>query len=589
MPPEDDGQRIVVKLGLLGDAQIGKSSLMVNFCEARRCDEDYVQTLGVNFMERTLKVRDTEISFSIWDLGGQPEFAPMLPLVCNDAAALVFMFDLSRRSTLNSVKQWYRQARQLNKSAVAVLVGTKYDIFANLDEREQAMTTKQARQYARAMDAPLIFVSTRSSINVHRMFKLPHYHVLANCSDVKNAQVRQLVLRICDGMVSRTGRATPIGSRLVVSHHGVDKDELTEELRRLACSWQALNAAKGNKMFGVASKVSSQVSSWWNGSANSSTEGSTRGGQDGAASDSDSRARPVAKETLAAGASIAEHVEEFVFNVPVQLAIEAYNRRAQTPHRLQASYLKKIDVLSIEPVPDAPGTMKRCRRFFVLNDAPQWIQKLCGMDLLEGYEEAVWNEAEGVMRIHTKNVSLSDYLRMTEECTYNSRGGDPNVTSKTMVVRIQLNLSGGYFGLKSKLEQYILSKYVERIALSREVDLLVLEEIKAERGMVTDATTATVTASTTITTADGTVITTTTLDTGMADPSASGVDVAAAADGTEPSTHGSGTGSAEVVVPGSKVEGEGEASIGLGDATAGQGEGGSIDGGSLESDESSTR
>lgn len=31
--------------------------------------------------------------------------------VCNDAVAIFFMFDLSRKSTLNSVKEWYRQVR----------------------------------------------------------------------------------------------------------------------------------------------------------------------------------------------------------------------------------------------------------------------------------------------------------------------------------------------------------------------------------------------------------------------------------------------------------------------------------------------
>ena len=40
----------------------------------------------------------------------------MLPLVCNDAVAILFMFDLSRKSTLNSVKEWYRQARGFNKA-----------------------------------------------------------------------------------------------------------------------------------------------------------------------------------------------------------------------------------------------------------------------------------------------------------------------------------------------------------------------------------------------------------------------------------------------------------------------------------------
>lgn len=66
-------------------------------------------------MEKTISVRRTTITFSIWDLGGQREFVNMLPLVCNDAVAILFMFDLSRKSTLNSVKEWYRQARGFNK------------------------------------------------------------------------------------------------------------------------------------------------------------------------------------------------------------------------------------------------------------------------------------------------------------------------------------------------------------------------------------------------------------------------------------------------------------------------------------------
>jgi len=74
-------------------------------------------------MEKTISVRRTTITFSIWDLGGQREFVNMLPLVCNDAVAILFMFDLSRKSTLNSVKEWYRQARGFNKASDSTQLG----------------------------------------------------------------------------------------------------------------------------------------------------------------------------------------------------------------------------------------------------------------------------------------------------------------------------------------------------------------------------------------------------------------------------------------------------------------------------------
>lgn len=162
---------VVVKIGMVGDAQVGKTTLMVKYVE-NKFDEDYIQTLGVNFMEKSINLRNTEITFSIWDLGGQREFISMLPLVCNDAVTTFFMFDLSRKSTLLSIKEWYRQARGLNRTAHAFLVGTKYDIFTTLPPEEQEDIDKLARKYAKAMKAPLIFTSASHSINVQKMFKI---------------------------------------------------------------------------------------------------------------------------------------------------------------------------------------------------------------------------------------------------------------------------------------------------------------------------------------------------------------------------------------------------------------------------------
>ncbi|KAK3680061.1 Ras GTPase tem1 [Recurvomyces mirabilis] len=171
---------VVIKVGMVGDAQIGKTSLMVKYVEGS-WDEDYIQTLGVNFMEKTISIRNTEITFSIWDLGGQREFVNMLPLVCNDAVAILFMFDLTRKSTLNSIKEWYRQGRGFNKTAIPFLVGTKYDHFVNFPREEQEEISMQAKRFAKAMKASLIFSSTSHSINVQKIFKI----VLAKAFDLR--------------------------------------------------------------------------------------------------------------------------------------------------------------------------------------------------------------------------------------------------------------------------------------------------------------------------------------------------------------------------------------------------------------------
>jgi GTP-binding protein of the ras superfamily involved in termination of M-phase len=79
------------------------------------------------------------------------------------------MFDLTRKSTLNSIKEWYRQGRGFNKTAIPFLVGTKYDTFVNFPIDEQEEISSQAKKFARAMKASLIFSSTSHGINVQKV------------------------------------------------------------------------------------------------------------------------------------------------------------------------------------------------------------------------------------------------------------------------------------------------------------------------------------------------------------------------------------------------------------------------------------
>ena len=55
---------------------------------------------------------------------------------------------------------------------MAILVGTKYDVFATFSSDEQAEITRQARRFAKAMKSPLVFSSASHSINIQKMFKV---------------------------------------------------------------------------------------------------------------------------------------------------------------------------------------------------------------------------------------------------------------------------------------------------------------------------------------------------------------------------------------------------------------------------------
>jgi len=162
---------VVLKIAMMGDSGTGKTSFMVKYVSSER-NEKYVQTVGISCKDKVIRIKGAKIAFSIWDFGGHQQFTDIVPIACQDATAILIMFDLTRRSTLNSVMDWYQQARQYNPSAILVLVGTKFDHFIHLPRDIQSTIVKQARVFAHAMEAILFFSSVTHNINVNKIFKV---------------------------------------------------------------------------------------------------------------------------------------------------------------------------------------------------------------------------------------------------------------------------------------------------------------------------------------------------------------------------------------------------------------------------------
>ncbi|MBA0728167.1 hypothetical protein Golax_001090 [Gossypium laxum] len=182
---EADSDLVSLKISLLGDCQIGKTSFLIKYVGDEQ--EKSLQMTGLNLVNKTLFVQGARIAFSMWDVGGDSNSLDLLPIACKNAVAILFMFDLTSRCTLNGVVGWYSQARKWNQvlkpvfsdrnfmsplpTAIPILVGTKFDDFVGLPPDLQWTIVTQARAYARAMNATLFFSSATHNINVNKIFK----------------------------------------------------------------------------------------------------------------------------------------------------------------------------------------------------------------------------------------------------------------------------------------------------------------------------------------------------------------------------------------------------------------------------------
>ncbi|KAL3352645.1 hypothetical protein AABB24_020579 [Solanum stoloniferum] len=168
---KDSSENVVaLKISLLGDNHIGKTSFLRKYVGKEKVDEG-LSTKGVNQMDKTLCVKGTRISYSMWEVKGDVSGPTQIPMACKDSVAMFFMFDLTSRCTLSSVLSWHQQARQWNQTAIPVMIGTKFDDFVKLPLDLQWTIASQARTYAKALNAPLFFSSATYNINVNKIFK----------------------------------------------------------------------------------------------------------------------------------------------------------------------------------------------------------------------------------------------------------------------------------------------------------------------------------------------------------------------------------------------------------------------------------
>lgn len=66
-------RKTLLKVVLLGDSGVGKTSLMNQYVE-RRFSNQYKATLGVDFLVKEVVIDETPVTLQIWDTAGQERF-----------------------------------------------------------------------------------------------------------------------------------------------------------------------------------------------------------------------------------------------------------------------------------------------------------------------------------------------------------------------------------------------------------------------------------------------------------------------------------------------------------------------------------
>jgi small GTP-binding protein len=165
--------RHVLKVLLLGDGAVGKTSLILRYIE-NRFKEDYHMSLGVDFLTKTVRFIDENdilrnVSLQVWDIAGQARHVSYAHLYLKGALGAFYVFDLTRKETLLQLQnRWQSQVLRVSPKCLSILIGNKSD----LKKQKGGITKNQINNMVQSMHVlEYIETSAKTGHNVNDAFQ----------------------------------------------------------------------------------------------------------------------------------------------------------------------------------------------------------------------------------------------------------------------------------------------------------------------------------------------------------------------------------------------------------------------------------
>ncbi|MDX1797602.1 MAG: Rab family GTPase [Candidatus Lokiarchaeia archaeon] len=170
-------REFVYKIVILGDAAVGKTSLINRFVE-NSFSEDYRATLGANIVRKDVNLNNTKVRLIMWDLAGQEKYQVVRSLYFQGCEGALLVYDVTRYSTFESINsKWLRDFKKYVKNEGAyILIGNKSDLT---DQR--TVTEERGKEIANKIKAShFIETSAKMGENIEEAFSLLVNQILYN-------------------------------------------------------------------------------------------------------------------------------------------------------------------------------------------------------------------------------------------------------------------------------------------------------------------------------------------------------------------------------------------------------------------------
>lgn len=174
---------VTLKYLVIGDSGVGKTSLLMRYCEDV-FHSDLLSTVGVDFKIKRTKVDGRDVCLNIWDTAGQERFRNITKSFYKNAQGIVLTYSIDNYTSYQHIESWIEQIKENGAKEVdIILVANKADL-----EQDRKVTRQMGEQLASRFAILFTEVSAKSNQRVEEIFEQLTRSILAKMPEKQTIQ-----------------------------------------------------------------------------------------------------------------------------------------------------------------------------------------------------------------------------------------------------------------------------------------------------------------------------------------------------------------------------------------------------------------
>ena len=168
-PKKQESKEFEIKICLLGDVNVGKTSIASRFCK-NSFNENYINTIGGAYQQQNIVLNNgAKIKLHIWDTSGQDRFRSMTNLYYRDAQVAILTYDVSNEQSLDSLNYWLNELNEKVEvdKMLLCLAGNKNDVEVS----KKTVPTSKGKAFAEEHNLIFYETSAKTGAGVKELFQ----------------------------------------------------------------------------------------------------------------------------------------------------------------------------------------------------------------------------------------------------------------------------------------------------------------------------------------------------------------------------------------------------------------------------------